>query len=201
MARRPRNLRPEEAELWQRVASSAQPLTKGRKPLAKPALAVPGSATTPEPAPQPPLRPFRLGATRGETAPLHDLSPPMTERLAQAPVSMDRKAFNRLTRGKLSPEARLDLHGMTLAEARPALLGFVTSAHARGLRLVLVITGKGRGGEDDGPIPRRRGALRHEVPHWLMSAPLKPMVLELRPAHRRHGGEGALYVYLRRARG
>ena len=94
----------------------------------------------------------------------------------------------------------MDLHGMTLAQAQGALTGFIAEAWTRGLRLVLVITGKGRREHDTGPIPRRTGALRHEVPHWLRRAPLGPMVLDIRPAHRRHGGDGALYVYLRRRR-
>ncbi len=108
-----------------------------------------------------------------------------------------------MVRGKLVPEARLDLHGMTLAQAHGALNSFILGAVRRGLRLVLVITGKGRGGSgqgfDDGPLPRRAGALRQEVPHWLRSAPLGAHVLNTHAAHRSHGGDGALYVYLRKA--
>jgi len=63
---------------------------------------------------------------------------------------------------------------------------------------VLVITGKGRDDDGPGPIPRRRGVLRHQVPQWLSRPPLGPAVLQVTPAHRKHGGEGALYVYLRR---
>ena len=65
---------------------------------------------------------------------------------------------------------------------------------------MLVITGKGRGGEDHGPIPRRQGVLRHQVPLWLRQPPLGSVVLQVAVAHLRHGGEGAYYVYLRRAR-
>ena len=114
---------------------------------------------------------------------------------------MDRKAFTRMKRGKLKPEARIDLHGLTLAEAQPRLSRFIQAAHADGKRLVLVITGKGRSGRDDGdPIPTRPGALRRQVPDWLMRPPLSTMVLDIAPAHIRHGGEGAYYVYLRRSR-
>jgi DNA-nicking Smr family endonuclease len=111
---------------------------------------------------------------------------------------MDAKAFSRMSKGKLAPEARIDLHGMTLAEAHPALTGFVLRAQAAGCRLVLVITGKGRPGSDDGPIPRRPGVLRHQVPLWLRQAPLGAVVQQVAEAHVRHGGGGALYVYLRR---
>ena len=118
--------------------------------------------------------------------------------LAAAPVAMDRKAHRKLTRGKLAPEARIDLHGMTLAAAHPALIRFVAAAHGQGLRLVLVITGKGKDRDEHGPIPARKGALRHEVPHWLTSGELRSLVLQVTEAHRTHGGSGAYYVYLRR---
>ncbi len=90
------------------------------------------------------------------------------------------------------------LVGMTLAQAHPALVSFLLDARARGKRLVLVITGKGRAGEDwEAPMPARAGRLRHDVPRWLSLPPLSSAVLQVAPAHRRHGGEGALYVYLR----
>lgn len=110
---------------------------------------------------------------------------------------MDAGAFGKLKRGKLRPEARIDLHGMTVSQAHPALVSFVLGAQAAGKRLVLVITGKGRVSDDLAPMPVRTGRLRHDVPRWLMLPPLGPLVLQIAPAHRRHGGEGALYVYLR----
>jgi DNA-nicking Smr family endonuclease len=113
---------------------------------------------------------------------------------------MDAKAFSRLTRGKLSPEARIDLHGMTLAEAEPELTRFVLDSYARGCRLVLVITGKGRPAQDHGPIPQRTGVLRQQLPVWLSREPLRSLVLQIAEAHLKHGGGGAFYVYLRRSR-
>ena len=109
---------------------------------------------------------------------------------------MDARTHRKMTQGKLRPEARLDLHGMTLAAAQPRLMQFILSCHGNGLRLVLVITGKGRG--DHGPLPTRPGALRHQVPHWLHSPPLSAVVQQVDAAPFRHGGEGAYYVYLRR---
>jgi DNA-nicking Smr family endonuclease len=111
---------------------------------------------------------------------------------------MDKKAHGRMLRGRSRPEARIDLHGMTLAQAQPELVRFILSAHAAGLRLVLVITGKGKRRDEPGPIPPRVGALRHEVPHWLHRPPLAPLVLQVASAHVKHGGDGAYYVYLRR---
>jgi DNA-nicking Smr family endonuclease len=130
-----------------------------------------------------------------------DLTPEVGAELARVPVRMDRRRHARMIRGKLDPEARIDLHGMTLAEAQPALAGFILSSRARGLRLVLVITGKGRTRpvDDLGPIPRRPGALKVEVPRWLRSGALASAVLEIREAHHRHGGTGAYYVYLRKS--
>lgn len=112
---------------------------------------------------------------------------------------MDRRRFDKLRRGRLEPEDRLDLHGMTLERAHPALSRFVLGAHARDLRLVLVITGKGRS-DESAIAPHRHGILRHSVPHWLASPPLLACVLDVVPAHQRHGGGGAYYVYLRRRR-
>ena len=92
---------------------------------------------------------------------------------------MDRNAFDKMIKGKLQPEARIDLHGMTLAEAHPELIRFVLNAHDQGKRLVLVITGKGKRGEDFGPIPQRMGALRHQVPQWLALPPLGSAILQV----------------------
>lgn len=200
MSRKKRHvLDPEDRELWARVARTARPLKTDFAHLFD------GPPT--EPKPTPPrktapaiptgnvMRPSGLAK-----APGHDLSKPLSDVLSEAPVAMDKRRFNKMTRGKLAPEARIDLHGMTLAQAHAALNGFILRAQGQGLRLVLVITGKGRQADDDGPIPRRRGALKHDVPQWLRMAPLAGAVLDLREAHVRHGGSGAYYVYLRRNR-
>lgn len=113
---------------------------------------------------------------------------------------MDRKAFGRMKRGKLVPEARIDLHGMTLDQAHPALTRFILGAQSSGKRLVLVITGKGKMEEDNILFARQRGVLKRQVPHWLQMSPLSHAVQQVSPAHIRHGGDGALYVYLRRQR-
>lgn len=112
-------------------------------------------------------------------------------------LAMDAKTHARMTRGKLAPDARIDLHGMTLAQAHPELIHFILGARSAGHRLVLVITGKGRMIHD--PAPRHSGALRHQVPHWLRLQPLSQAVLQVTEAHLKHGGSGAFYVYLRRS--
>lgn len=193
MTRRPRGLFPDERELWDRVAGSAHPLHKehGHK-------AVAGDSPGPRKVPAQ-IKPFRVGEAAPRRPVNADLQPSLPDRIAALPVRMDRSAHRQMKRGKIAPEARIDLHGMTLAEAHPALVRFILRAHGDGLRLVLVITGKGKRREDTGPIPARVGALRHQVPHWLTTAPVGPVVLQIATAHLKHGGEGAYYVYLRRA--
>ncbi|MFC3630227.1 Smr/MutS family protein [Paracoccus angustae] len=197
MARR-RGLTPEDKDLWARVARTAAPLHPER-----PRPPEPEARIVPKPAPpRPRSGEFSIGEfSIGQAARPKPSAPPApsspAQRLAQQALRMDHKVHRRMAQGKLSPEARLDLHGLTLAAAHPALIGFVLSCHARGHRLVLVITGKGRG--DHGPLPTRPGALRHQVPHWLHMPPLSAVVQQVAPAHHRHGGEGAYYVYLRRA--
>ena len=201
MARR-RTLRPEEEELWQAVARTATPLNPARKmPVVTPAPDVPARHPAPHAHATPPagLVRFRIGEkARVQTG--HDLLPSLPERLAGQPLRMDAKTYSRMGKGKLSPEARLDLHGMTVAEAHAELIRFLLNAHAAGLRLVLVITGKGKPGPDHGPIPTHYGVLKHQVPQWLRMPPLGPCVLQVTEAHLKHGGSGAYYVYLRRAR-
>ena len=85
---------------------------------------------------------------------------------------------------------------MTLAQAHAALTRFILASFATRRRLVLVITGKGRSGDDARDAPR--GLLRRQVPDWLSSPPLGSVVQEVLPAHRSHGGSGAYYVMLRR---
>lgn len=143
---------------------------------------------------------LKIGSAARPHSRPHDLAPGIGQQLAEAPLRMDRKAFTRMNRGKLAPEARIDLHGLTLSAAHPELIRFILQSQAQGLRLVLVITGKGRSGPDDGPIPQRPGVLKHQVPHWLATPPLAGAVLQVTEAHRRHGGSGAYYVYLRRTR-
>jgi DNA-nicking Smr family endonuclease len=146
-----------------------------------------------------PLPDFQIGQ-KAKIASAHDLLGPIAERVSAAQVNMDSRAHRRMTRGKLKPEARIDLHGMTVAEAHPELTAFILGSQAVGRRLVLVITGKGKDRDDGGPIPVRQGVLRHQVPQWLALPPLAQAVLQVTPAHIRHGGHGAYYVYLRRNR-
>jgi DNA-nicking Smr family endonuclease len=174
-----------DAELWQRVARSARPLHKGRAAA---------KTNTPKPRPKP---------TAKESTPCVKPQPYPTPK--QAPVArgeaLDRQTARKLERGRLPVEARLDLHGMRQPDAHAVLRRFLKSAQHKGYRHVLVITGKGTE-----PDPRRsfyegdeRGVLRQAVPHWLAAPDLAPVVVSYSEAPRRLGGEGALYVRLRKA--
>jgi DNA-nicking Smr family endonuclease len=202
MARR-RTLRPEEEEIWQAVARTAKPMHPGShvflKPVEVPAHPAPFQPEThpPHAAAQPRLPTFRLGE-KARVRPTHDLVPTISASLAAAPLQMDAKTHGKMTKGKLTPEARIDLHGLTLSEAHPELISFILNAQSAGMRLVLVITGKGKRGQDIGPIPQRMGVLRHQVPQWLRLPPLGAAVLQVSEAHLKHGGTGAYYIYLRR---
>jgi DNA-nicking Smr family endonuclease len=118
------------------------------------------------------------------------------------PTGLDGNTKKRLEKGDIHPSAKLDLHGMTEAAAHGALLTFLHTAHRRGDRLVLIVTGKGAL-EAEHPKTlakeRYRGVLRRSVPRWLEEAPMASIIADKRWAHRRHGGDGALYIYLRKS--
>lgn len=196
--RRKRQLSSEERALWDLVAQRTvpmhnRPVRNEPTPALKPSVRDP---VQPEPAAIPS---FRVGQKSSPHRP-HEIAVPVADELSLAPLKMDKRAHGKLTKGRIEPEARIDLHGMTLSEAHPELIAFILSAHASGKRLVLVITGKGKDRDEGGPIPTRLGVLRHQVPQWLRLPPLMQAVLQIVPAHIRHGGHGAYYVYLRRGR-
>ncbi|WP_135502780.1 Smr/MutS family protein [Roseovarius aestuariivivens] len=192
-----RRLTPEEQALWNKVARTME-RRKPERPVDMQSTVARGAARK-EPVKNA-LPAFDIGEKRDGPTVKSDVLPGLTERLALQPVAMDKKVHTRLKKGKIVPEGRIDLHGMTLARAQPVLTGFILRAQAEGKRLVLVITGKGKHTDDGGPIPVRHGILRHAVPDWLSRPPLSQAVLQIAPAHQRHGGGGAYYVYLRRSR-
>ena len=121
----------------------------------------------------------------------------------------DRRTAQRLGRGSVEPESRIDLHGENLETARYALLNFIYRQRQYGNRLVLVITGKGSSpfarhtlhGHSHFHTPEREGKLRREVPMWFHDVEFRKHIIGFQPAHPRHGGGGAFYVKLRRTTG
>lgn len=190
---RRRYLSDEDRSLWKRVTETAVPLNQTIRAV----LEIPVSVATTPPLASPPIPKFRIGQKNRPSA---SLQPSIQSIPAKNSPNMDGRNFDRLKKGKLPVDGRIDLHGMTLAEAHPALTGFILNASMAGKRLLLVITGKGRTFQGEGLITARRGILKQQVPQWLQLPPLAPLVLQVTQAHGKHGGDGAYYVYLRRQR-
>ena len=181
--RRKRGLSEEERMLWESVAKQTKPLRK--KPRVAKAPAEADAADAPavtKPAASAPQAPAPLKTIRAKLEP-----PPL------APIG--RRERSHLSRGKKQIDARLDLHGMTQTRAHHALSGFLHRAHSDGLTFVLIITGKGKIGAES-----ERGVLRRQVPQWLGLPEFRALVVGFEEAHIGHGGEGALYVRIRRIR-
>jgi len=187
----------EERALWEQAARTLKPLKgKGRVHAAqeKDAASVPPRAHDKPPAHRPAAAPPRHPITAAKTAPA---PPPLS--------GLDRRKARKVGAGRVEIEGRIDLHGMRQAEAHAALRRFLLRGYAEGRRWVLVITGKGaplRRGEDDaglvGVRDEERGVLKRNVPRWLEEPELRAIIIGFTTAAIRHGGEGALYVQLRR---
>jgi len=180
---RRRALSEDERALWDLVAKQVKPLKKHR---AAKLQAMPRQDASPKASPmvKHPTPPRPIAPT-----PAPRLSKPSMPPLAP----LGRRERTKLSRGRNAIEARLDLHGMTQVRAHRALSGFLQRAHHDGLTFVLVITGKGRTGGES-------GVLRRQVPEWLSLPEFRAFIVGFEEAHIGHGGEGALYVRIRRAR-
>lgn len=180
-----RAIDPEDRELWHRATADVARRrharvvsneTKEEKLIVVPAKAgTQGDRTSLAPGPR------RRGDDEIQHAGLKEPNP-----------GLDRRTALRLKRGQLPIEARLDLHGLTQAVAHRELASFVARASTAGKRVLLIITGKG--------TKEGTGVLRAAVPRWLTEAALRPSVLAMAPAQPKDGGDGALYLLLRRAR-
>jgi len=117
-----------------------------------------------------------------------------------SPSGVNGATQDRLRKGLIEPDAHIDLHGMTQVAAHRALASWLSAAHRRGLRLVVVVTGKGNPKNDDNApwMASPHGVLKQMVPRWLNEKEFAALISGSSPAHRRHGGDGALYVYLRK---
>ena len=168
-----KKLTDEDRVLWSLVAKSAKPL-KGRNPL--------------KDEPSKPAAEEKIPAPAAKAAASPTAATPKRQHVTHA---LDRPTLDKLSKGKLPIEGRVDLHGMTQSEAHALLLSFLQRAHAGGVRYVLVITGKGFSSDGN-------GVLKRQVPAWLSTPPFRMLVSSHDLAARRHGGEGALYVRLRK---
>jgi DNA-nicking Smr family endonuclease len=182
--RRRRHLSEEERALWRGVARSVRPLRRSARRIAE----------EPHPPAAVPARPVPKRKVLTAVVPAYVAPPPAPPPLA----TLARREKRELARGRTQIDARIDLHGMTQAQAHAALVHFLRRAQHDGAKFALVVTGKGSRGPDGFG---ERGVLRRQVPLWLQLPELRDIVVGFEEAHVGHGGEGALYVRLRRARG
>jgi DNA-nicking Smr family endonuclease len=181
--RRRRALSEEERALWESVARQTKPLRKKHRATAAETTSRDSKAVGAGKSPD--LKKVPTPA-----------AVPKVAKAAPPPLSpLGRRERSQLSRGRKDIEARLDLHGMTQARAHRVLAGFLQRAHLDGLTFVLVITGKGKMGAET-----ERGVLRRQVPQWLSQPEFRALVVGFEEAHIGHGGEGALYVRIRRSR-
>ena len=190
--RPPRGLSADEAALWRRVAATVKPLRPSGPPLQGEVAPRSGDGGVSRPAVTPLRQPSGLpppptGEDRERTPPL---SPGK---------GLDASWERQLRTARMEPDFTLDLHGYTLDAAHSRLEGGLAQAKAMGARLVLVITGKPRPAEaaDRGS---KRGAIRAKLIDWLAAGSHAASIAAIRKAHRRHGGDGALYLVLKRPR-
>lgn len=191
----PRGLTAEEAEAWEKVAQTVRPFKPSRqRPVDQPpageskSIPAPPAGTTTRAA-----DPLRRPPPRQRTP-----GPPVGE-ANKPPPGLDSHWDRRFRAGSIEPDFTLDLHGHTLDSAHARLMDGLAQARALGARVVLLIAGKPRPVEH-ADRAERRGAIRAKVLDWLASSSHAPAIAAIRKAHQRHGGEGALYIVLRRAR-
>lgn len=177
-------LDPEDLELWEKVKESVTPLKRGRRvkieavKLHRPAPPGPRGSEAAAPLAAPPDKPRKKRAL-----------PPI--------VPIEKHVRRGLARAGAPIPERIDLHGLRQDEAHRLLLTFLRAAQVKGVRIVLIITGKGTPGDE---TQRERGVLRRSVPHWLSLPEFRALVVGFETAAPRDGGEGALYVHVRRRR-
>ena len=176
------DLSPDDRRIWARVAGSVTPSKLKKAPRITPGAAVP----------DPPPAPLPKGPVKGRSVAAPYTPPiPAPARPRGHPEALEPRRQRRLSRERDPIEARIDLHGHGRFQAQDALTAFLIGAQARGYRSVLVITGQGRRGGS--------GVIRASVHEWLQGPALRGVVSGFAPAARHHGGDGALYVTIRRA--
>jgi DNA-nicking Smr family endonuclease len=180
--RRKRGLSEEERTLWESVAKQTRPLRNKPRLKAQTTAQPLDASAMPKPATSSSAKPIPSHKRSTVPAP-----PPLAPFL--------RRERTQLSRGKKQIDARLDLHGMTQTRAHRELSSFLHRSHGAGFTFVLVITGKGKVGTES-----ERGVLRRQVPQWLALPEFRSLVVGFEQAHIGHGGEGALYIRIRRAR-
>lgn len=185
----------EDWALWEKVKQSAKPIHKSP----------PDGTVSAQGAPAPTPKPGGKTAVSTEIPqkPRAVINPPKPRQPPARPAAptlnpLDRRTVQRIARGATDIDGRIDLHGMTQRNAHAQLWRFLTAAQARGHKVVLVITGKGSAKPSEFGDFREIGILRRAVPLWLQEPGFRALVVGYEQARRNHGGDGALYIRLRR---
>jgi len=184
----PRKISDDERVLWREVTRSVAPLRRRRAKIEHESIEL-AAAKGAESQPKRGASSAKPASAVRKAAPIAPAPPPL--------MPLERRVKQRLARGSQSIDARIDLHGRTQDQAHTALLRFVRKCQDNRAKVVLVITGKGAGVGDSAS---ERGVLKRQVPLWLQLPEFRSYVLAVEEANSAHGGAGALYVRLRRAR-
>lgn len=190
--KKPGHFSRDDLDLWRKVTETIEPLPQHAAKIRTQRQSE--TQSEPEPAIAKSVRPkARQQNLKNGTAIKQAIKPPTTPPLAP----IDRKTVQKMVKGRIDIDGRIDLHGMTQKQAYERLGAYLRGAQARGNRLVLVITGKGTG-----PSPHlaggERGVLRRVVPEWLALPEFRYLIIGFEQAHHTHGGAGAFYVRIRR---
>lgn len=194
--RPPRRLSSEEAAIWRKVADTVTPLERRKRPAPVPAVVADAPAPAPASKVKSAIAPPRQQQRTPPPPPVARVVPP---RPGEPRVGLDASWERKFAKGTLDPDFSLDLHGATLDQAYVRLMRGLSQAKAMDARVVLVVTGKPRPAEaaDRG---RARGAIRAKMVDWLGASEHALDIAAIRGAHRRHGGQGAVYIVLKRRR-
>jgi DNA-nicking Smr family endonuclease len=176
-----RRLDPGEAALWARVVAAVKPLHAVRAPTMPLAVLEKHGAPMPRAA-----------------RPVAALATPAPAKARTPGATLDANWDRRIARGLLNPDVTIDLHGHTLSSAHTLLNQRLARSIQRGDRVILLVTGRPPRPESE--RPHARGAIRAAVADWVVAGQHADRVASIRPAHPRHGGQGALYLILRRGR-
>ena len=187
-----RPLAPEDAKLWSLVTATVRPIGERKLNVTDPKSPV-SQAAEPKPPMKTSRRPVKQAVdARPEATPAPPPPPPLKAPAAKLslPEDIEPRRRRRISRSREPIGARLDLHGMDQSKAEAAVFNFVRRAHEAGMRAVLIISGKGTLGD---------GILRRRTPEWLSDPSIRPLIAGFSFADRHHGGDGALYVALKRS--
>jgi DNA-nicking Smr family endonuclease len=197
MSRR-RDLKPDEARLWNKVARTTRAYRALTTEISQPSDPLPTKETQIKATVQKPAPPMpHLALKRAQAKQVPVVAPATPQKPLDHPIA-DASGHRKIRRGKLDIDGSIDLHGFRQAQAQVELTGFLVRMRMAGARCVLVVTGKGRiAQEGDDYLMPQPGVIRRRLPDWLAGPEIRQHVSGFASAHPKHGGSGAYYVLLK----